>query len=150
MRRGGLLVVCMALFLSGCATKGEWYKQVEDITTAEYSEMDMPDEILVEQYKIPLADHANVCGADTCDGIIYYLVDYLDYLMDQTGVRNIPFEEKYNTQIWAYDTRTGENNLLYKYQEDRCVSVGMICCNKAHLIWEEYRQDGWKVVNEGY
>lgn len=146
MKCRGLLVLCMSLFLSGCAAKGEWYRQVEDITAAEYSEMDMPDEISVEQYGIPLADHANVCGADTCDGIIYYLVDYSDYLIDQTGIHDIPFEEKYNTQVWAYDTRTGENKLLYKYREDRCVRVGMICCNTEHLIWEEYR-DGWKIVD---
>lgn len=146
MRHLSLLVVCMALFLSGCGTKEEWYTQIEDITAAEYVEMDMPDELSVEQYEIPLAAHANECGADTSDGIIYYLVDYSDYLTDQTGVHDIPFEDKYNTQVWAYDTQTGENKLLYKYQEDKCVSVGEICCNKKYLIWEEYRQGGWKVV----
>ena len=149
MRRVDLFVVsvCVSLLLSGCASKGEWYKEVEDVTTAEYSEMDMPDQISVERYKIPLPDHANECGADTCDGIIYYLVDYSDYLMDQTGVHDIPFEEKYNTQVWAYDTRTGANRLLYRYQEDRCVRVGMICCNREHLMWEQYGQDGWKLVD---
>ena len=53
----------------------------------------------------------------------------------------LPFEEKYNTQIRVYDTKTDSDELVYQYHEDGCVDISDIIFDGTYLIWEEVKDD---------
>ena len=53
----------------------------------------------------------------------------------------LPFEEKYNTQIRVYDTKTDSDKLVYQYHEDGCVDISDIIFDGTYLIWEEVKDD---------
>lgn len=73
--------------------------------------------------------------------VVYYAITYSDFLTDPTGEHPIAFKPQYNTQIRCLDITSGKDQLLYCYQEDRCVSIENIKCNGTQLIWEEYLPD---------
>ncbi len=53
----------------------------------------------------------------------------------------LSFEEKYNTQIRVYDTKTDSDELVYQYHEDGCVDISNIIFDGTYLIWEEVKDD---------
>lgn len=77
--------------------------------------------------------------------MVYYSVEFGDYLLrpKQIGKEEIPFEDKYNTQIRAFCTETKEDNMVYRYSAKECIGVSDIQCNGKELVWEEYQNDAW-------
>ena len=63
----------------------------------------------------------------------------------EIGGKEIAFEEKYNTQIRVFHIGTKEDEILYQYKENECVSVSDIQSNGTEVIWEEYKNGTWNV-----
>lgn len=92
--------------------------------------------INIIEFDIPKNSSCESCCV--YQGIVYYSVEYTDYLIEQTGTEVREFKPEYNTQIRAYDCESGEDRLLFQYQKERCIHITDIQANDKYVIWEEY------------
>lgn len=78
----------------------------------------------------------------------YYVVYYGDSLLDQTGEEgNVPFEERYNTEIRCLDMESGEDFLVYKYHLDYCIQVFDMQARDNRIVWVEIpAEGGWAIM----
>ena len=102
-------------------------------------------DITINEYEIPLPEHAESFSFSFYDDVIYYVIDYSNYLEPKTE-KDIKdpkiFKSKYNTEILSYNTITKQIKTIYKYNENYCVNVHDIVCNDNYLVWDELSKEG--------
>ena len=128
--------------LSHTARQVQAELKLEDASLLSFEETEnLTETLLIQTGTFPAADM--IQGSFCVYGSrVYYEVNYYDMLIDQTGqIGNIPFEEKYNTQIRVYDTKTDSDELVYQYHEDGCLDISDIIFDGTYLIWEEVKDD---------
>ena len=146
MKIKAILLCVLCIFLCSCGqSEKEITVEESDISEPVFQEVDG----LWNCFQITecTLDTPEICVGSYCvyDGKVYYEVNYSEQLIDQTGrSENIPFEEKYNTEIRSHDMVSGTEEVIYKYSADWCVDIKDIVCNGKYLIWEDV-DDVWKV-----
>ncbi len=137
-----LIMVCIIIFLSACS-KSEKEKiyavDIKNAETFEYQKSEkLAEKIKMNHYVIELPKGG--CAGPFCiyGTTLYYSIDYIDYLSDQTGEEKVPlFEEKYNTQIRSFDLESQEGQLIYQYKKERCIQISYMFCTGKKLVWSD-------------
>jgi len=146
-----ITLATMSLFLTSCSNKQEQnivINQKEIIQCTNFDEKEtLKEKLIIEEFKIRIPENASVNSFCVYENMVYYSVEFGDYLLGpkQIGKEEIPFEDKYNTQIRAFDTETKEDNMVYRYSAKECIGVSDIQCNGKELVWEEYQNGTWNI-----
>lgn len=148
-------LIISILLLSACKNDGQALidlTNTRNLTPISFSETDnVKMQLAIKQISIPTQENAYINSFCEVDGIIYYTVSFFDYLekiaMEQKD-NTLRFEEKYNTQIRAFNTSSKEDRLIYKYNKDYCVLVTNLVCNGEYLVWEDYAKDSSWSINK--
>ena len=135
------LIFIITILVSACSrnrTEVIELGNAQQVITADDYKSEL-ETIKMSEIELSLHMNGNIGPIYIYNDIVYYSVDFIDYLTDHTGKGPvIEFEDKYNTEIRMYNVKTGENELLYKYNEARPISVSDIQCNGKALVWEDY------------
>ncbi len=151
MKKYVLLLICLSvLFFVSC---GENFK-MNDLTNEnqimeyDYQETDrISKEVVVDQFSFNNKSNQRIYPYMFFGNKIYYAIDYSFYYDDPLGENKLEFLKEHNTEIHSYDLGTGEDKILYKYDEERCVSLWEMDCNGEYLIWEDNLQDEkWRIL----
>lgn len=141
--------------LTGCQ-KEEEDKELNIIDLTQREAIEISDSIFTEQNLELEVSEVSVeidsrAGARSCflyENKIFYSLDYEAFFQDSTWNEGQTFDKTYNTQIRMYDINSGEDKLIYQYDEEYCVIVQSLQYNGKTLIWEEssVQNDAWKVM----
>lgn len=145
MRRVKLFCIVLSmLLLSGCGAS-EKVLSNGDIEELSFRRVETPPEGFKLSECNALENEVNIGAFCVYGEDLVYEVNYKGFLTDQTGLKgDIPFEEKYNTQLRRVNMTTSEDELLYKYDTQRCVDITDIVFNEQYLAWETM-EDTWKI-----
>ncbi len=133
------------VLVCGCGKTQDTSVDMQKATAAEYQEADnLADEFEIQSVNLPIKEE-NLGFYCVSDGKIFYVVDYSDSLQDQTGTgENVEFENKYNTQIHMYDMNQKEDQLVYQYDLDYCMSIYDLRARGDRIVWiEQPKSGGW-------
>lgn len=126
-------------FLSGCGKQEKILDFTEnEINPIEYVQTnDLSDNIEIVFYDLPCPENAVIGAWCVYDDLIFYAVDYIDYLSDHTGIGTIITpSEVYNSKILCYDIST--KSATDFYIAESIIPISDLCCNGEILLWEEY------------
>lgn len=140
MKRLYMMLILVTIFvITGCAQQKETILnlQNEKREAETYKETDSLKEQLELQFiEIPVPEHANVSSWTVYDNMVYYGVDYIDYLTDHEGKGITRSEKDHYTKIISYDIQSEVSETLY--EADSVIAISDVCTNGKQLIWEEY------------
>ncbi|MBQ8519619.1 MAG: hypothetical protein IJ455_08490 [Agathobacter sp.] len=149
-------IFLVALFLLTGCQKEEEYEEPNNIDLKQREAIEINDSIFTNQdleLKISevSVDIDSRAEARTCfvyEEKVFYSLDYEFFFQDPTWSDGIEFDKSYNTQIRMYDMKSGEDRLLYQYDEEFCVVVLSLQYNGKTLIWEESNSHSvaWKIM----
>lgn len=142
-----IITTFLMLLLTGCSQNKKEDISVEkaSLQTYDYQKVDsLGKDVKITEGRIAFPEHGQTGSFCVYGDTIYYVVGFSDYLANNTGEDLVEFEEKYNTQIRAFNMETKEDSLLYQYKEDKCIEVTDLVCNGTYLIWEDYKPD-WRI-----
>lgn len=147
------VIVIVLLQLCSCGKTQDALVDMQKINGVQYKEgKDIADGFEIYSAQLPVNEE-NLGFYCVADSKIFYVVDYSDSLLDQTGTKeSVRFEDKYNTQIHMYDMKKEEDMLLYKYDIDYCMKIFDIRTNGDRIVWvEQPKNGGWimKTLNMG-
>lgn len=136
MRRIKLFCIVSSMLLqSGCRASENVFSN-SDLEELSFRQVETPPEGFELDECTALEDEMNIGAFCVYGEDFVYEVNYKDFLTDQTGLKgDIPFEDKYNTQLRRLNMTTGKDELLYKYDAQGCVDTTDIECNDKYCIW---------------
>lgn len=130
--------------VSGCGESGNMASN-SDFKELSFQQVETPPEGFKLRECTVLEDEINIGAFCFYGEDLVYEVNYHDSLTDQTGLKgDVPFEDKYNTQLRRLNMTTGEDELLYKYDAEGCVDITDVVFNEHYLVWETM-EDTWKL-----
>lgn len=143
MKINFIIIVVCAILLTACSVKdSEMISLMENknVEISNYEETkSVKNEIVIDFFEIDLPENSSVSTFCVYKDTLYYSVHYIDFFEDPIGNRSeIKFENQYNTQIRAYSLKHKKDELLFQYEEDRCIQVTDLQCNGKELVWEDY------------
>lgn len=144
-------IAMMSLALFSCSNQQEKNISINKSELSVLSDFQevksQKEKLIVEEINIPIPENCNVNSFCVYKDKVYYSIEFGDYLTGQMeiGGKEIAFEEKYNTQIRVFHIGTKEDEILYQYKENECVSVSDIQSNGTEVIWEEYKNGTWNI-----
>lgn len=144
-------IAMMSLALFSCSNQQEKNISINKSELSVLSDFQevksQKEKLIVEEINIPIPENCNVNSFCVYKDKVYYSIEFGDYLTGQMeiGGKEIAFEEKYNTQIRVFHIGTKEDEILYQYKENECVSVSDIQSNGTEVIWEEYKNGAWNI-----
>lgn len=137
-----MTILIYVLLLTACAVKDtETIRFIDNknVEISDYEETEsVKNEIVIDSFEIDLPENSSVSTFCVYMDTLYYSVHYIDFFEDPIGNRpEIKFENQYNTQIRAYSLKHKKDELLFQYEEDRCIQVTDLQCNGKELVWED-------------
>lgn len=137
-----MTILIFVLLLTACAVKdAETISVIENknVEISDYEEtVSVKNEIVIDSFEIDLPENSSVSTFCVYKDTLYYSVHYIDFFEDPIGNRpEIKFENQYNTQIRSYSLKDKKDELLFQYEEDRCIQVTDLQCNGKELVWED-------------
>ena len=136
-------------FLSGCGKKENLLDFTEnEINSTKYVQSnDLSNHIEIVFYDLPCPENAVIGAWCVYNDLIFYAVDYIDYLSDHTGTgTTIAPSEVYHTRILRYDIST--KSATDFYITESIIPISDLCCNGEILLWEEYPKNievSWEI-----
>lgn len=135
------LLVLVSVLLTGCHTPRKITVELTGNSNLEYTVYEeqegVPEYIALEEYRVEIPQDSWCTASYMYSDKIYYAISFSDHMVNQETGETLPFEEKYNTRIYAYDCATGEEELLYCYDLSYCIDVYNMCCNNSGLFWTD-------------
>ena len=91
----------------------------------------------ISERVIKIEGDASVDDYVLAEGKLYYAVSYASYYDElyRKDESAHAFKNKHNTQIRVYDVATGEDTILYQYEEEYAVGINDMRCQDGCLIW---------------
>lgn len=146
-----IAILILTFILTSCSKSEVETINISDsgqVKTYDYQESDfIAEKVKIDDFEINTQSDGNIRTFCIYDDTMYYTLDFLNYFENSTGLKSdIVFEEKYNTQIRSYNLESGNDILLYQYEEEECIEVTDMQCNGKELVWEDYtKENTWNI-----
>ena len=121
-------------------------KEAVEINDSLFEKQDL--DLKVSEVSIDLEPYAEVRTCCLYNEKVFYALDYMNFYDDPMGEKGEQeFDKRHNSQIRMYDILSGEDRLVYQYNEDFCVAITDLQFNGEYLLWEDYNeyQGDWTI-----
>lgn len=132
--------LCLLLF--ACSRTKYDFINLPSVEKTQFKELGIDNFAINKKlYTIPLPPNAAITELILHNNMVYYVVDYANNFVDQTGTKPMPkFTKDYQTEIRAYDLLLKKDTLIYKPADIDYKAIEHLGVNGQYLFFVDYTQ----------